>query len=285
MSGRTTPILVTGGTGNTGRRIAGLLAGAGHRVRAGSRRPVPGDGHPWVPFDWGDAATHGPALEGVRRVYLVPPTGEPDPAAYLLPFLDLARRAGVDRVVLLSSSAIAETDGGLGEVHRAVRARFPQWTVLRPSWFMQNFTGDHPHARGVRERGEIVTATGGGRVAFVDAGDIAAVGARALTDERPHNTAHLITGPQALSYAEVAATLSRVTGRAVRHRAVTRATLRDRLAADGIPERFADLLAGLDEAIAQGAEDRTSPAVEQVTGRAPRSFADFAAAHAAVWRR
>ncbi|MGA4845022.1 NmrA family NAD(P)-binding protein [Streptomyces sp. G5(2025)] len=203
----------------------------------------------------------------------------------MLPFLDRARRAGADRVVLLSSSAIVETDGGLGEVHRAVPAWFPQWTVLRPSWFMQNFTGDHPHARGMRERGEIVTATGDGKVAFVDAEDIAAVGARALTDERPHNTAHLITGPEALSYEQVAATLSRVTGTAVRHRAVSRATMRDRLAADGIPERFADLLAGMDEAIAGGAEDRTSPAVEQVTGRAPRSFADFAAAHAAVRRR
>ncbi|WP_237773067.1 NmrA family NAD(P)-binding protein, partial [Streptomyces luteocolor] len=209
----------------------------------------------------------------------------PDPAAHLLPFLDRARRGGVERVVLLGSSAIAETDDGLGEVYRAIRERFEEWAVLQPSWFMQNFTGDHPHAHAVRTADEIVTATGHGRVAFVDADDIAAVGARALTDERPHNTAHLITGPETLSYADVAAVISRVTGRQVRHRAVTRAVMRDRLAATGMPVPFADLLAGMDEAIAAGAEDRTSGAVERVTGRAPRSFADFAAAWADAWRR
>ncbi|MBM7169533.1 hypothetical protein JQK87_14140 [Streptomyces sp. G44] len=71
--------------------------------------------------------------------------------------------------------------------------------VLPLPALLQNFTGGHPHARGIRERGEIVTATGDGRVAFVDAEDSVAVGARALTDEHPHNTAHLITGPQAPS--------------------------------------------------------------------------------------
>ncbi|MFH8609946.1 SDR family oxidoreductase [Streptomyces sp. NPDC018029] len=283
------PILVTGGTGNTGRRIAARLTAWGHRTRAASRCPEPRADvtarYETARFDWDDTATHDPALDGVRRLYLVPPTAAPDPAAHLFPFLDRARRAGVDRVVLLGSSAIAETDDGLGEVYRAIRERFPQWAVLRPSWFMQNFTGDHPHAHSVRESGEIVTATGDGRVAFVDAEDIAEVGARALTDERPHNTDHLITGPRALSYADVAEVISRVAGRQVRHRPVSRTAMRDRLAATGMPVRFADLLAGMDESIAAGAEDRTSTAVERVTGRAPRSFAAFAAAHATVWRR
>jgi len=280
------PVLVTGGTGTTGRRVADRLLAAGRRVRVASRHPHPGHphlvaGHEAARFDWTDPATHAPALDGVRRIYLVPPVGASDPAASMLPFLDQARRAGAERVVLLGSSAIAETDGGLGEVYRAIRERFPQWAVLRPSWFMQNFTGDHVHAQSVREHGEIVTATGDGRVAFIDADDIADVAARALTDERPHNAAHLITGPEALSYADVAATLTRVTGRTVRHRAVSREAMRDRLAGSGVPEQFADLLAGMDEAIAGGAEDRTSDVVERVTGHAPRSFTDLAAAH---WR-
>ncbi|MFD4633942.1 NmrA family NAD(P)-binding protein [Streptomyces sp. NPDC058284] len=274
-------ILVTGGTGKTGRRVAARLASAGHRVRTASRHPAPGPGLEAARFDWADTATHGPALDGVRRLYLAAPDAGPDSAARLLPFLELARGAGVDRVVLLGSSAIAEADGGFGEVYRAVRERFPQWAVLRPSWFMQNFTDDHPHAAGVRASGEIVTATGDGRVAFVDADDIAEVGVRALTDERPHNTAHLITGPEALSYAEVAAVLSRVTGRPVRHRPVSREAMRGRLVAEGLPVGVAEQLAGLDEAIAAGAEDRTSPVVERVTGHAPRSFEDFTKAHGA----
>ncbi|APY84889.1 ergot alkaloid biosynthesis protein [Streptomyces alfalfae] len=300
-----TRVLVTGGTGTTGRRVTARLVAAGHAVRVASRHPGPAvdDGTAAGPdpaaahgttaglapaagletarFDWNDPATHAPALDGVRRVYLVAPVGAPDPAAPMLPFLDRARGAGVERVVLLGSSAIAETDEGLGEVYRGIRERFPQWAVLRPSWFMQNFTGDHVHAQSIRERGEIVTATGDGRVAFIDADDIAEVAARALTDERPHNAAPLITGPEALSYADAAATLTRVTGRTVRHRAVSREAMRDRLTATGLPEPFADLLAGMDEAIAGGAEDRTSDVVERVTGRAPRTFAAHVAAHLA----
>ena len=119
------------------------------------------------------------------------------------PFLQDALDQGVRRVVQLSSSALPEGAPGLGEVHRLVRSTMPEWTVLRPSWFMQNFTGDHLVAQGVRD-GEIVTATGDGRVAFIDADDIAAVAGRALTDAIAHNTDHVLTGPPALSYAEAA---------------------------------------------------------------------------------
>ncbi|MFF3457983.1 NmrA family NAD(P)-binding protein [Streptomyces sp. NPDC002730] len=203
----------------------------------------------------------------------------------MLPFLRQARRAGVRRVVLLSSSAISETDDGLGEVHRAVREQFPEWAVRQPSWFMQNFTGDHLHARNIRDHDEIVTATADGRIGFVDVHDIAQVGVRALADERPHNTAHLITGPETLSYADVAAVVAAVAGRPIHHRGVSYEAMRDRLVGTGTPEGFAELPAGMDRSIAKGTEDRVSPAAEEVTGQPPCSFADFAAAHASAWRR
>jgi uncharacterized protein YbjT (DUF2867 family) len=144
--------------------------------------------------------------------------------------------------------------------------------ATRPSWFMQNFLGDHPHARAARTDGEIVTATGDGRVAFVDAGDIAAVTAHALADEEPHVGEYVLTGPEALSYADAAAVLTEATGRAVRHRAVGVAELTERFVAAGYPPDFSALLAGLDADIARGAEDRTTSAVQDVTGRPPRSF-------------
>ncbi|MEC4020744.1 NAD(P)H-binding protein [Streptomyces sp. H27-D2] len=298
-------VLVTGGTGNTGRRVAARLAELGHPVRAASRRPAPADDvdHARVEhgrvepgrvepgrvepvrFDWDDASTHVPALRGARGIYLVPPNGASDPAASMLPFLRQARLAGVRRVVLLSSSAIAESNGGLGVVHRATPELFPEWAVLQPSWFMQNFTGEHAHALSIRADDEIVTATGEGRVGFVDSQDIAEVGVRALTDEQPHNTAHLITGPEAIGYDAIAAIVSETAGRPIRHRRVSYEVQRDRFAAVGIPGRFAELLAGMDRAIATGTEDRTSPTVERVTGRAPRSFPVYAAEHAAAWQR
>ncbi|MEV2250897.1 NAD(P)H-binding protein [Streptomyces sp. NPDC050147] len=276
--------LITGGTGTTGSRVATALADQGVSVRVASRTPAPGTRQ--VRFDWADAATHGAALSGVDGVYLVPPIGDAAPARLMVPFLERALEAGVRRFVLLSSSAIAEGDPGAGEVHEALRRLAPEWAVLRPSWFMQNFvTPGHLHGESIRAADEIVTATGRGRVAFVDADDIAAVAVRALTDERSHNAVHLLTGPKALGYTDVAKALSEATGREIRHRSIPVADFRERLTATGIPEAFAHVLAAMDDAIAHGAEDRVDPTVERVTGRPPRDFADFAAAHTAAWRR
>ncbi|HTF53315.1 MAG TPA: NAD(P)H-binding protein [Pseudonocardia sp.] len=268
-------VLITGGTGTTGSRLATLLRGQA-AVRVATRKPSDG-AH--VRFDWADPASHRPSVAGVDCIYLVAPVGVADPAPLVEPFLAAALRAGVRRVVLLSSSAIAEGAPSLGVLHRMVRTSVPEWAVLRPSWFMQNFLGEHPLAAGIRASGEIVTATGAGRVAFVDAADIAAVAARALLDRVPHNTAHVITGPEALSYADAAAIITESSGRTVRHRPVSTAELTARLIAAGIPAEFAEILAGLDADIRRGAEDRVTSTVRSVTGRPPRSFAEFVTAH------
>jgi len=255
--------LIIGGTGTTGSRLAALLPGA----RVGTRKPQRDD---HVRFDWDVPATFENALEGISSVYLIPPIGVVDPVSVVESLLTRARL--VRRVVLLSSSAVPESATGMGALPALVRT-LPEWAVLRPSWFMQNFTGDHLVAAGVRD-GEIVTATGDGRVGFVDAADIAAVAARALTDPLPHNTEHLITGPEALSYADAATIITEVTGKPVRHRSVGTAEMTDRIAT-AVPREFAALLAGLDEDIRGGAEDRVTTTVQEVTGRPPVSFRDF----------
>ncbi|WP_206784621.1 NAD(P)H-binding protein [Amycolatopsis sp. MtRt-6] len=262
--------LVLGGTGTTGRRVVAGLRTAGFTARAATRKPAePGQ----VRFDWADSSTHADALRGASAVYLLAPVGEASPAGSVAPFLDDAFAAGVRRVVLLSSSAVADDTPGLGDLQRLVRTA-PEWAVLKPSWFMQNFAGEHLVAQGVRN-GEIVTATGDARVAFVDAGDIAAVAVRALTDPVPHNTEHVLTGPAALSYTEAASIVSAHLGRPVRHRAVSTAEFAALLTSSGLPEPFAAVLAALDEDIRRGAEDRVTPTVEQVTGRPARSFETF----------
>jgi uncharacterized protein YbjT (DUF2867 family) len=263
--------LVIGATGTTGSRTAAQLTVAGHHVRAASRNGTPvADAEP-VPFDWHDPATHAGALDGVDRLYLIPPVGDPDPAALMLPFLERARGAGVRRAVLLSSSAIPEGGPAVGTVHQALPGLFQEWAVLRPSWFMQNFTGAHTHGRSIRDHGSIWTATGNGRVAFVDAADIAAVAVHALTDEQAPDTDLVLTGPEALSHDDVATIITEVTGRPVTHHRLTYDQMRDRLTAE-VPAEFAALLAGMDRAIAAGAEDRVTDTVQRLTGRAPRSF-------------
>ncbi|MEU8546213.1 NAD(P)H-binding protein [Streptomyces roseoverticillatus] len=263
--------LVIGATGTTGGRTAAQLVAAGHRVKAAGRRATPVAGADPVRFDWYDPSTFDDALAGADRIYLVPPVGEPDPAPVMLPFLRQAGTAGVRRAVLLSSSAIAEGGPAVGKVHRALPDLFDQWAVLRPSWFMQNFTGAHIHARTIRDEGAILTATGTGRVGFVDADDIAAVAVRALTDDRAPGTDLVLTGPEALGHDDIAAIVTEVTGRPVAHRPLTYGQLRDRLAAQ-MPPAFAAMLAGMDRAIADGAEDRTTGTVQRLTGRPPNSF-------------
>ncbi|MEU1212013.1 NAD(P)H-binding protein [Streptomyces sp. NPDC005790] len=270
MSDRT---LVIGATGTTGSRVARQLAEQGHPVVLASRTPGPPAGARAVRFDWYDPGTHAPALRGVDRVSLVPPVGDAEPEAVMRPFLERARAAGVRRAVLLSSSAVPAGGPGVGRVHALLaEGLFEEWTVLRPSWFMQNFTGRHLHAESLRVDGVVASATGDGRVAFVDAEDIAAVAVRALTDAVAPGTDLVLTGPEALSYAEVAALVAEATGRPASHRKLTYEQMRDRLAADGVPAEFAAVLAGMDVAIAKGAEDRVTDTVERVTGRPALSF-------------
>ncbi len=264
-------ILVIGATGTTGSRTAAQLTAAGHRVRAASRHATPVPGTMPVTFDWYDPATHLDALDGTDRVYLLPPLGESDPASVMLPFLHRARTAGVDRAVLLSSSAIARGGPAVGMVHQALPDLFEQWAVLRPSWFMQNFTGTHAHAASIREDGTIWTATGSGRVGFVDAEDIAAVAVHALTDEHAPNADLILTGPEALSYDDIATIITDATDRPVAHRRLPYEQMRDRLTAL-IPVEFAVMLADMDRAIAEGSEDRVTDTVQRLTGRPSRSF-------------
>ena len=258
-------VLVTGATGTTARALIPVLDGLGAEVVAASRRPGPGRS---VRFDWYDPGGHDAALDGVDRVYLVPPPLDADPVEAMGPFLERAHRRGVRRAVLLGASAVPTGGPVVGRVARMVLEVFDEAVVLRPSWFMQNFVGDHPHATGFREQGAIATATEGGRVGFVDARDIAAVAAHALTGAEPVEREPVLTGPEALGYDEVAAIYGEVTGREVVHESLEPGDVERALAA-AMPVEVARMLVRLDGLIASGAEDRVTDTVERITGRPP----------------
>jgi ergot alkaloid biosynthesis protein len=276
-------VLVIGATGATGSRICAQLRRLGHEPRSASRHPASGSAAQ-IRFDWADPTTHDAALAGIDAIYMVPPVLVADPTEMMLPFIDWALDEGIRRFVLLSASAIEEGTPGVGTVHQALRERAPEWAVLRPSWFMQNFAGEHFHATSLREEGLIVTSTGSSRVGFVNADDIAAVAVRALTDPEPHNTAHVLTGPEALSYGDAAKIITEVAGRPIKHLNATPARVRERMIAAGVPQDFAEILTALEEVIVAGAEDRVTDTVERVTGRPPSTFLQFAHENRTVWR-
>ena len=277
--------LIIGGTGQTGSLVAQGLKEAGTLVRTAGRAPRDGD---HAVFDWERSETHDAALRDVDAVYLVAPALAGDPAQVMVPFIERALSRGVRNFVLLSSSAVEEGPQGLGAVHSALRTRAPGWTVLRPSWFMQNFFEPRHHlAQSLARDGRMVSATGKARVGFIDAADIAAVAVQTLLE--PARSDLILTGPEALSYDDVAARLSEVSGRKFEHRAVSTEESRAHMVASGIPDAYAAMLAGLEAIIASGAEDRTTDTVLRLTGRPPRSLGDVTArflkqGDAAAWR-
>ena len=275
----TNNVLVTGGTGKTGRRVADLLRHRGATARIATRSP---NGSDQVRFDWTDASSFAGAIDGVQAIYMVAPTGAAEPLDAMRPFIDQAIRARVQRLVLLSSSLLEEGGPLMGAVHAYLKAEAPGWTALRPSWFMQNFS-EAQHADTIRAEGRIYSATEDGRVSFIDAGDIAAVAVEALLDNDFANGDLILTGPETVSYDEVARLISASSGRPVAHHRLSIEDLTTRFEAIGIPSGFAQALSGMDGAIAHGAEDRVTDTVRAVTGRKPKAFAEFVQDNRARW--
>jgi ergot alkaloid biosynthesis protein len=273
-------VLLTGGTGKTGSRIAAQLATRNVRTRIASRHPQTGQTF----FDWLDPSTFASALENMESVYLLAPKGVADCLTVMRPFIEQALEAGIRRLVFLSSSLVPEAAPALGQVHQYLHQHAPSWVVLRPSWFMQNFS-EQQHRETIRQHGAIFSATGDGKVPFIDAGDIAAVAAEALTDQAFPSGETVLTGPGLLSYSDVATILTSVVGYPVRHQPLTEEELARNFEKGGIPREFAVLLASLDRAIANGAEARLTTEVERITGRPPVSFQTFAENTRSAWRR
>ncbi|MEL6215551.1 MAG: ergot alkaloid biosynthesis protein, partial [Pseudomonadota bacterium] len=273
-------ILITGGTGTTGRHISSQLADRGLRYRVATRHPKAAHD---IRFDWRDETSWSSALEGVSSIYLVAPSGVADPLPTMIPFMELAIRKGVKRFVLLSASSLEAGGPMMGAVHAWLRDHAPQWVVLRPTWFMQNFSEGQLLAP-IRDQGAIHTATGAGRVGFIDAEDIAAVAIEALSQREFASSDLILTGPDTLSYGDVANTLSEVTENPVTHYNLSEAELAARHIAAGLPKAYATTLAAMDTNIAHGSEDRVTENVMRVTGRQPSSLAEFAARNKAAWR-
>ncbi|MGN7412621.1 NmrA family NAD(P)-binding protein [Paenibacillus sp. SAF-068] len=278
--------LITGANGKTGSRVAALLQKQQYPVRlAGRSKPFLSDsGDNYVYFDWYDSGTYAQALKNVNQVYLVVPVMDTNPGGVMIPFMKEALWSGVKRFVLLGSASVNEDGPIFGEVHQYLKAHAPEWAVLQPSYFMENFT-EGPHRETTKQLGKIYSAAGEGKIGFVSADDIATVAFRALTDVIPHNTEHIITGPETLSYGQVSNIISRILGQSIQHESLSDDELRNSMIQAGMPEDYATALAGLDIAIREeGREDQVTDTVLKLTGNGPISMEQFVQNHMAVWK-
>ncbi|MEU6772182.1 NmrA family NAD(P)-binding protein [Streptomyces sp. NPDC046759] len=278
MNSETPPTaLILGGTGRTGSLLADGLGQRGVVPRAAARSGAD------VRFDWDDPATHPGALSGVDRLYLVTPTLRLSYAAQVGAFLDLAEAAGVRHVTYLSvynaDQAPAGVDIAAIEADLASRPGITH-AVLRPAWVMQNFADDHlPVIDGV-----LTAPSAGGREAFVDAADIAAVAAETLLAPEAHAGAtYALTGPRALTFREVADTIAAVSGSPVSYHDIDQEAWISALLAAGIPADFAVMMRWLTGAIIDGNGATPSDDIEKVTGRPATAFGEFARRNAHVW--
>ncbi|WP_239134018.1 NAD(P)H-binding protein [Rugosimonospora africana] len=265
------------GTGKTGRRIAARLRAAGRPVRTAAR--TSGD----IAVDLGDPDTWAPALGGVTAAYLIEPdlqAASTAREARIPRFVTEAVAAGVRRLVLLSAGGADHDSNPLKLAEQAVRGSGVEWTVLRPTWFAQNFS-EGPWRPGVLS-GALALPTGDGRTAFVDAEDIAEVAASALTEDRHNSQVYMLTGPRAISFGEAADLIAKATGRDVRHLDVDPEVHIERQVAAGVPGDVARLLTGVLTAIRDGRDAGVADGVERALGRPPGRFEDYVSRAAAA---
>lgn len=268
------PILVVGGTGKTGRRVAEKLAAKGHPVRATSRSG------PFA-FDWSNPIPEPDMLRDVQAAYVTyyPDLAVPGADRAIAAFTRAAVDAGIRHIVLLSGRGEAEAE--ISE--RIVQKSGANWTILRANWFCQNFS--ESHFRDGLLAGELMLPVGEVREPFVDAEDIADVAVAALTEVGHAGKVYELSGPRALTFTEAVHEIAGACGRDLRFTTVPFEGFADALRTQQVPEDLIDLLRYLFGTVLDGRNAAPTNGVQQALGRLPRDFADFArdAAAAGVW--
>ena len=272
--------LVIGASGTVGSELSRLLALQGQTVRRATSRAPSGAGQ--VQIDLVRGSGIAAALDGVDRAFLLAPPGHTNQHELLGPLIEAARERGLRRVVLMSAmGANADDSAPLRRAELQLERSGLPWNVIRPNWFMQNFNTFWLH--GIRTQGRILLPVGRAKGSFIDARDIAAVAASLLTRDDLADRDFDLTGGDALDHDEVAAILARETGRDIRYQEVAPEAMLDGLLQAGLPRDYAEFLLVILGFFKAGYAERTTGAVQAITGRAPRRFADYAHDHRQAW--
>ncbi len=284
-------LLVTGPTGHVGRELVRRLLNQKQEFRVMCRHAERGkalvaEGLDVVMGDFDHPDSIVSALEGVKRVVLISPL-HPEMVGHRHRLLEAAGRAGVEHVVDLSAygahlDSPARVLRAHAEVEHDLRESGLGWTILRPHYLMQNLLVYRPV---INEEGSLYAPMGNGRISIVDARDVAAAAAEVLAHDHHRGAEYELTGPEALSFAEMAAKLSAVLRRRVAYvDQRPEQTRRDMLAA-GTPEWLADAILELYEIYREDLATAVTDAVEKITGERPRGFDEFAVDHAHLFEK
>jgi uncharacterized protein YbjT (DUF2867 family) len=267
--------LVIGGTGKTGRRVVDRLVKADRLVRIGSRSAE-------RPFDWEKRETWAQVLEGVKAAYVAyqPDLAVPGALETVEAFFAQAIASGVEKLVLLSGRGEVAAE----QAEQALQATGLDWTILRSSWFYQNFS--ESFFLDPILSGRFALPVGSVAEPFVDVNDIADVAIAALTDPIHSRQLYEITGPNALTFAEAIGEIARTTGRDIRFIPISAEDYRADLVREGVPDDYIELVLYLFSIVLDGRNRSPSDGVQRAIGRSPREFSDYVRQTAAtgVWR-
>lgn len=282
-------ILLTGVTGKTGGATLKALLGKGVPLRAIVRNPdkaagMKDAGVDLVVGDVTDKAVIDKALRGIERALMVMPNGETQLDSEKQ-FIDAAKAAGVKQLVKMSSmEAVADAKAPIPKVHyqaeQYLRASGLDWTLLKPNFFMQNLLGS---AGTIKEQGKFFLPMADGKTVMADVRDIGAVAAVTLTGAGHGGQTYEITGPEILSFHDVAARFTKVLGRKIEYVHVPMPAYRQTLSKFLTNEWHLNAVCELFQEIADGHDLRTSDSVQKLTGKPPTSLEQFIRDHQAVF--
>ncbi|WP_454814223.1 SDR family oxidoreductase [Labrys neptuniae] len=267
-------VLVLGGTGKTGRRVIEGLEKAGRALRLGSRKAQPA-------FDWERPEGWAAALDGIAAVYVAyqPDLALPGAVAAVSLFFAEAKAAGVGKIVLLSGRGEPEAQ----EAEEALQATDLDWTILRCSWFFQNFS--ESFFLDAIQAGEVVLPDTLAPEPFVDADDIAEIAVAAFADARHSRQLYEITGSEALTFEQAVAAIAEAAGRRIDYVPVSQQAYRAGLVEQGLPPEVIELVTYLFATVLDGRNEPIADGVERALSRPPSRFADYVARTAAtgIW--
>jgi uncharacterized protein YbjT (DUF2867 family) len=267
-------IFVLGGTGKTGRRIAAGLKAKRIPIRIGSRSASPS-------FDWNNETGWNACLHDVEAVYInyAPDLAIPGAKDAVLAFVDQAKRHGVKRLVMLSGRGESEAQA----CERIVQESGVEWTIVRASWFYQNFS--EGAFVDMVKAGQIMLPAGDTQEPFVDVDDIAEVAVAALTEPGHAEKIYEVTGPRLMTFAEIASELSKASGREIAYVQIPHEAFISGLADSGAPKEVIWLLDYLFSTVLDGRNAYLTDGIERALGRSPKDFSNYAREVAAtsVW--
>jgi len=279
-------LLVTGATGNLGREVVRALLRAGYSIKAGSRdvrKIKPTKNLEAVKLDYTDAGTFSAALDGVTGVFLVAPPMDPEAPTKLVPFIEKAKETGVTHIVFNSALGVDQNEQApLRVVEHVVMDSGVSYTILRPNFFMENFSTGFI-APMIKHQNGIFLAAGDGKTSFISTKDIAEVAMKAFS-EAHYSKEYNLTGPKALDHTQAAKIISAASGKIVIYHALPEEAMLQGAREQGMPEGAVQYMSILYAAVRAGYMAVVTDDAENVTGHRPIGFEDFVKDNIACWQ-